>query len=311
MSVNELPISEFCKTGSGGTPSRSKSEYYNGGTIPWVKSGELHTPLITDTEEHITEAGLAGSSAKMVPAGAILLAMYGATVGKVAQLGVAATTNQAVCNIVPDEGICDKRYLIRCLESKCDEFISKSVGGGQPNISQQIIKATKIRLPPLPEQRRIAAILDKADELRQKRRQAIEKLDELLQSVFLDMFGDPVTNPKGWEEKTVGELEEFITSGSRGWAKYYSDDGDLFIRIQNLKKGVLDLSDTAFVQAPDSAEAKRTRVKAGDILVSITADLGRTAVVPEGIQKAHINQHLAILRLRGVEPAFANRKGVG
>jgi len=156
------------------------------------------------------------------------------------------------------------------------------------------------------EQKRIAAILDKADAIRRKRQQALRLTDDFLRSVFLDMFGDPVTNPKGWEETTAGEELEFLTSGSRGWAKYYADEGDLFIRIQNLRGGILDLSDAAYVDAPDSAEAKRTRVQPGDVLLSITADLGRTAVVPEGIGKAHINQHLAILRLESLNPVFVS-----
>lgn len=158
--------------------------------------------------------------------------------------------------------------------------------------------------PDLDEQKRIAAILDKADDIRRKRQEALRLTDDFLRSVFLDLFGDPVTNPKGWEITTVGDELEFLTSGSRGWAQYYADEGDLFIRIQNLRGGLLDLSDAAYVNAPESAEATRTRVREGDVLLSITADLGRTAVVPTGIGKAHINQHIAILRLSSMNPVF-------
>jgi type I restriction enzyme S subunit len=140
-------IEDFCKTSSGGTPSRSKSEFYKGGTIPWVKSGELNRGVVAYADEHITDAGLTNSSAKLVPPGTILLAMYGATVGKVAKLETQAATNQAICSIQPDTARCDTNYLIHCLRSKYNEFISKSVGGGQPNISQQIIRKTKIPLP--------------------------------------------------------------------------------------------------------------------------------------------------------------------
>ena len=162
-------------------------------------------------------------------------------------------------------------------------------------------------MPDLDDQKRIAAILDKADAIRRKRQQALRLTDDFLRSVFLDMFGDPVTNPKGWDWTLVGHELSFMTSGSRGWAKYYSEKGDIFIRIQNLRGGLLDLSDVAFVNAADSAEAKRTQVLPGDVLVSITADLGRTAVVPKGIGKAHINQHLAILRFHTMNPAFVSQ----
>jgi type I restriction enzyme, S subunit len=97
---------------------------------------------------------------------------------------------------------------------------------------------------------------------------------------------------------------EFLTSGSRGWASYYAESGDLFLRIQNVRWDELLLDDIAFVKAPISAEATRTKVKAGDVLLSITADLGRTAVVPEGISTAYINQHLAILRPKSIQSRF-------
>ena len=177
---------------------------------------------------------------------------------------------------------------------------------GQRRVPADFFAALQIPLPPLDEQKRIAGILDAADALRAKRREALAELDTLLQSTFLDMFGDPVTNPMGWEVVTVGDEIGFLTSGSRGWAKYYAKDGDTFIRIQNLKDGQLDLGDIAFVNAPESAEARRTKVEPGDVLLSITADLGRTAVVPGGIAKAHINQHLAILRFTSLNPVFVS-----
>lgn len=195
-------------------------------------------------------------------------------------------------------------YLCRVLENyDVKPWVTGSTRG---KLTKAGASEIEVPLPPLPEQRRIAAILDKADALRAKRREAIAKLDQLLQSVFLDMFGDPVTNPKGWPKTTIGELASFITSGSRGWAAHYSDSGALFIRIQNLVGGELDLQDCAFVVPPDTAEARRTLIQPGDVLVSITADLGRTAVVPNNIGPAHINQHIAILRLAGVNPAFVS-----
>jgi type I restriction enzyme S subunit len=112
-----LAIGEFCETGSGGTPNRANNLYY-GGAIPWVKSGELREGIIGDTEEKLTERGLQESSAKLVPKGSILLAMYGATVGRMAFLGIDAATNQAVCNIRPDPTRADPRYVFHALQSK-------------------------------------------------------------------------------------------------------------------------------------------------------------------------------------------------
>lgn len=102
----------------------------------------------------------------------------------------------------------------------------------------------------------------------------------------------------------LGQTLESLTSGSRGWAEYYRDTGSLFLRIQNVRKDELDLSDVAYVQPPDTAEARRTRVQPGDVLLSITADLGRTAIIPDALGEAFINQHLSILRTGYFEPRF-------
>ena len=212
MSSAKTPrLSDFCTTGSGGTPSRSKLErYYEGGTIPWIKSGELRESVINRAEECVTDAALKESSIKLVPAGAILLAMYGATVGRLGILGIEATTNQAVCHIIPDPKIAVTRYVYHALSSQVPNLISMGVGGAQPNINQGIIKSLPVPLPPLPEQRRIATILDKADALKAKRREALAQLDSLTQSIFIEMFGDPMVNQKGWpmtKFSDVGSLD--------------------------------------------------------------------------------------------------------
>jgi type I restriction enzyme S subunit len=102
----------------------------------------------------------------------------------------------------------------------------------------------------------------------------------------------------------LGEQIDYLTTGSRGWAAHYAEKGDIFLRIQNVGWGSLLLDDVAFVRTPDNAEARRTRVQAGDVLLSMTADLGRSASVPEGFPAAYINQHLAILRTHGLNPVF-------
>jgi type I restriction enzyme, S subunit len=206
-----MRIGDFCDTGSGSTPSRDQSaRYYDGGTIPWIKSGELRELLITATQEHVTEEALKETSIKLVPSNALLLAMYGATVGRLAILGIPATTNQAICHIVPDPNRADVRYLFRAMQSKVSEIIGRAVGGAQPNINQGIVRDLSVPLPPLPEQRRIAAILDQAETLRTQRRTALALLDTLTQSIFLDMFGDPVDNPQNFKACPLGEIIEFV-----------------------------------------------------------------------------------------------------
>ena len=138
---------------SGGTPSRSNKSYY-GGNIPWLKTGDLNDGLITDIPESITEEAVMNSSAKLNPAGSVLIAMYGATIGKLGILTFPATTNQACCACIQYDAVIQD-YLFYFLLSQRNEFIAKGGGGAQPNISKEIIVSTEIPIPPLAEQERI------------------------------------------------------------------------------------------------------------------------------------------------------------
>lgn len=191
----------------------------------------------------------------------------------------------------------DLKYLYYYFKTRgFNDVIS---GSAQPQITREGLAKVFVPVLPIEQQLQISNSLDQADSLRQKRKQAIDLLDEYLKSIFLEMFGNTVTNPKSWEVKTLSEMVEFMTSGSRGWAKYYSNNGSIFLTIKNVSRaGKLLLDDITYVNAPNNAEAKRTKVKDGDVLLSITADLGRTAVVDKLPKEAYINQHLVILRLK-------------
>jgi type I restriction enzyme, S subunit len=175
---------------------------------------------------------------------------------------------------------------------------SMSGAAGQKRVGTDFLKNFEIPLPPLAEQQRIAAILDKADAIRRKRQQAIQLADDFLRAVFLDMFGDPVTNPKGWEVRPLRNQITFITSGGRGWSKYYSDSGARFIRSLDVQMNYIGSKDIAYVTPPDNAEAKRTKVKSGDVLLTITGSrIGRVCVVPESFDAAFISQHVSLIRV--------------
>ena len=152
-------LGAVCRTSSGGTPSRSRPEYFNG-SIPWVKSGELTDGLVSEVSEFISEEALAGSSAKLLPAGTLLIAMYGATVGKLGVLARAAATNQAVCAIFPPPEI-DPKFLFWYLRRQRSNLIAKAVGGAQPNISQTILRDLELPIPPFGVQREIVAEIEK------------------------------------------------------------------------------------------------------------------------------------------------------
>jgi len=153
-----VSLESVAKWGSGGTPSRKRPELY-GGTIPWIKTGELNDGIVYDTEEKITADAIKSSSAKLFPKGTVVIAMYGATIGKVAIMGVSAATNQACACAVASELLYHK-YLFYYAVSQKEEFVKKGKGGAQPNISQEIIKSHLIPLPPLAEQHRIVARIE-------------------------------------------------------------------------------------------------------------------------------------------------------
>ena len=226
---------------------------------------------------------------------------------KIARPAFSGVCSTDIIPILPGKDI-DKNFLHYYLRQPqyIELATNRSTGVNLPRLSPKILEEFPVSFPPLEEQKQIAVILDKADAIRRKRKEAIALTEELLRSTFLDMFGDPVINPKGWENISLGKLISFITSGSRGWAKHYSEKGRLFLRIQNVKDGNLLLDDIAFVNPPDSAEARRTLVKEGDVIISITADLGRTAVIPSGLPPTHINQHLALVRVdqEQIDPAY-------
>lgn len=300
-------LSTFCRTGSGGTPLRSNQDFFTNGTIPWVKSGELKNRYVTEVEEYITENAVKNSSAKLIPKGSLLIAMYGATVGEISQLNFEAATNQAVCNILPDSKICDVNYLYRFLQSSKNWLLSRRVGGGQPNISQSLIRDLEVPLPPLEEQRRIAAILDQADALRQKRQQSLEKLDQLLQAAFIEMFGDPVSNPKGWEIKNLKDLSTKIQSGNtpKGGSENYVEEGVIFLRSQNVWKNRVLLDDVVFIDEKTHKKMSGSSLKFEDILMTKTgrintenSSLGRAAIYLGADDSANINGHVYLIRMK-------------
>ena len=199
-----VPIGEICFTTSGGTPSRAKPEYYSG-QIPWVKSGDLNDGIVSTCDECVSELGLRNSNAKIFPKGTLLIALYGATVGKLGILGMDAATNQAICGITPSDVI-DRKFLFYFLLSQRSRFVTQSIGGAQPNISQQVVRELSVPLPPLAEQHRIVDILDRATSIRRQRRQAQDTARQIILALFFKMFGDPATNPKGWPELPFGDL---------------------------------------------------------------------------------------------------------
>lgn len=188
-------MENIAQWGSGGTPSRKIPEYYNG-DIPWIKTGELNDDYIFETEEHITQEAIFHSSAKLFPENTVAIAMYGATIGKVGILGIAATTNQA-CDCGVSNLLVNYKYLFYYARSQKDNFIKKGKGGAQPNISQEIIKSHEFPLPPLSEQHRIVdrieSLFAKLDEAKQKAQDALDSFETRKAAILHKAFTGELT----------------------------------------------------------------------------------------------------------------------
>jgi type I restriction enzyme S subunit len=179
-------LGDVAETMSGGTPKRDVGAYYGGG-IPWVKSGELRQDLIVQTEESLTSRGLAESSAKLMPVGTVLVAMYGATVGAVSVLGVEAATNQAVCCIRPTPAL-QTTYLTALLRAMASSLIAKRVGGAQPNLSQELIRGLRIPVPPADEQAAFHDCIRKVGGLAVRHREAQDRIEAIFGSLQCRAF---------------------------------------------------------------------------------------------------------------------------
>lgn len=231
-------LGELYKITSGGTPSRNHSEYYEDGTIPWVKTGDLKDKYLFETDEKISQLGLENSSARIYLKNTVLLAMYGATIGATSILKIDAATNQACAAFSPREDVLPE-YLYAFLESQKDKFIKDAVGGAQPNLSAGYLKNIDFDYPPLEQQTKITNTLNKIDELLLLRKQQLAKLDELVKARFFEMFGEISDNSMNWDCFTIGKLISTIESGWSGNGKQREKHADeiAVLKVSAVTKG--------------------------------------------------------------------------
>ena len=175
---------------SGGTPSRAAPEYFDGGTIPWMKTGEVKRGFVYSTEEHITELGLENSSAKLIPSNSLIVAMYGDgdTAGNVAINKVPLTTNQACCNFVVDPAKADYRFLYYYLKGNYGNLVNLKLGGSQQNLNAATLKRFPVPAIPVPAQTKIAAMLSAYDDLIATNQRRIALLETMAEEIYREWF---------------------------------------------------------------------------------------------------------------------------
>ena len=290
--IKKMP--QVVKWGSGGTHKATEKRYNEGGTIPWLIIGDLNDGIVTSSASKITELGLQNSSAKMIPAGTLLVAMYG-SIGKLGITGIECCTNQAIAYAKELHGVTTK-YMFYFMALIKSDLISKGKGDTQKNISQTVLNSLDVVVPPLSEQERIVSRIEELFSQLDAGVETLKKIKAQLaiyrQAVLKEAFSSCA------EKMPIRKMSSIVTSGSRGWAAFYSDKGARFIRITDLTRIGINLKNDCIqrVLLPEKTEGKRSRLISGDVLVSITADLGSIALIPDNIGEAYINQHIAMIR---------------
>lgn len=282
---SEKKLGDIAETASGGTPDR-KNQAFFGGSIPWVKSGELEDTFINDTEEKITPEGLKRSSAKLFPSGTLLMAMYGATVGKTALLKIDATTNQAVCAIFPRADQAGTHFLRYALVYQRPEILKLRYGGAQPNISQQVIRDLVVPLPPLSEQRKIASVLSLVQRAIEQQERLIALTQELKKSLMHKLFTEGLRGerrkqteigpvPESWEVKLLRNCCIVQTGIAKGRKVEASEALTLpYLRVANVQAGHLDLSEMKAITIR-SKERDRYLLRNGDVVLTEGGDFDK------------------------------------
>lgn len=311
MSLDNFPVEWFETTldqiaewGSGGTPSRKNSSYY-GGDVPWIKTGDLGDKFVNQATEFITDEAVKNSSAKFFKKGSVIMAMYGATIGKTSILGIDATTNQACAVGTPIAT--STEFLYYFLRNEKDSFIAKGKGGAQPNISQQIIKAHTVYLPAFAEQQEIVRQLDimlaQVEQIKARLDAIPTILKKFRQSVLAEAVSGKLTEEWrgtseliGWHNKTLGDIAIVKTgkTPSRKESKYWENASIPWLTSSATGNNFTDSADE-FISDVASKECNLTPFPKGTLLLAMYGEGKTRGQVTELLIEATCNQACAAI----------------
>ena len=265
-------IGDLATVRSGGTPSREIKAYWNG-AIPWITTSQIDFNTISEADQFITEDGLKNSAAKLLPAGTLLMALYGQgkTRGKVGALDFEAATNQA-CASINSHGNVSREFLLHFLTSRYEAIRNSSNSGGQENLSGQIVKDIPVAIPPIPEQRAIAATLSDVDALMAKLDQFIAKKRDLKQAAMQQLLTGQTRLPGfsgGWEVKRLHDIGDCLRGvtykGDSDLRPHDTADTKRLLRSNNVQSATVVIADMQFVNA-DRVSGNQL-LRANDILI--------------------------------------------
>ena len=323
-------LGELCSIEIGGTPSRGVAAYWDSAhdtSNVWVSIRDMRQRLITGSAEQISDLGVKKSNVKLQQPGTVLLS-FKLSIGRVAIAAVPLFTNEAIAGLSPT-GL-TRDFLFHGLQGwDLLQGVDQAIKGA--TLNKQKLKKILFEYPESErEQSKIAEVLSTVDRVIEQTETLIAKQQRIKTGLMQDLLTRGIDEhgnlrseqthefkdsplgriPVEWNIASLGSVAESVTSGSRGWAKYYREEGALFIRIGNLTREHINLrlDELVFVQPPESAEGLRTAVQADDLLISVTADLGVIGVIPKGFVEGYVNQHIALARLR---PADVSARFVG
>ncbi|GER73645.1 restriction endonuclease subunit S [Weizmannia acidilactici] len=280
MAVIYKKLGEIADISAGGTPKRSNPTYWKNGNIPWVKISDIKGKYLEKTEEFITEDGLNNSSAKLFKKGTLLYTIF-ATIGECAILNINASTNQAIAGInVKSEKVLTE-YLYYFLKSIKNTVVNTGRGVAQNNINLSILKNIDVPLPEIEVQKKIINLLNKSNELVIKRKSQIEALDQLTQSVFLEMFGDPVLNNMNWNTQKLSETGQL----KRGLSKHRPRNapellGGAYPLVQTGDISKSGIFIKQYTQTYSELGLKQSKLwPAGTLCITIAANIAETGIL--------------------------------
>ena len=292
-------IGESCSVVSGGTPSRSKNEYWENGNIPWIKIGNIKSKYVNEYDELITEQGLNNSSAKLLKKGTILYTIF-ATLGEVGILDIEACTNQAIAGINITDSRITTDYLYYYLKSKKDYVNNIGRGVAQNNINLTTLKNFEIPLIDVGKQLNIVEILEKVERMICLKEKEIDDLDLLIKARFIEMFGDAVDNPMGWEKRKLQEIVTDDCTISYGIVQTGNDqkNGVPVFRPVDIVNKVPKLTELKKTTEEISNKYKKTILKGRELLITVRANIADTCIVGEEFKGCNVGRGIVPIRIQ-------------